>query len=297
LPPILAKQKEEESTYDGPYRPTERDVMFQDPDAQLSSSEFSYFSPFNPYPGFYGAAAGGQISRYQEGGAVEERAVRMPSEVNRGGREFNYNFRPVEIDTSSNQQSSGAEAISRILGSKGGKGGRSTSDGAPAGMSAKDAKKFGYDKYTNLSNFKYNPRTQKLERMAAGGLAALAEGGELLEDGSFVIDARTVAELGNGSSEAGQELLAQIGGRPVKGPGDVVSDSIPATIEGQQAAAVARDEVILDPEAVRRIGEGDMDEGARRLYELMNQAHKARKSAKRGEDTGVGLGALEQAMA
>lgn len=132
---------------------------------------------------------------------------------------------------------------------------------------------------------------------AAGGLAALAAGGEFLEDGSFVVDARTVAELGNGSSNAGMELLMQLGGRPVQGPGDGVSDSIPATIDGERAAAVARDEVIFDPESVARIGGGDPETGARRLYSLMRKAEEARKEADRGEPSGAGLEALRMAGA
>ena len=116
-----------------------------------------------------------------------------------------------------------------------------------------------------------------------------AKGGEIrMDDGAFVVDARTVSELGNGSSSAGQELLARLGGRPVRGPGDGVSDSIPANIGGVQEARVARDEVIIPAEAVRKLG------GAKKLYALMDKAHKARKKAKRGEDTKVakGLGAL-----
>ena len=132
---------------------------------------------------------------------------------------------------------------------------------------------------------------------AAGGLAALAAGGEFLEDGSFVVDARTVAELGNGSSNAGMELLMQLGGRPVQGPGDGVSDSIPATIDGERAAAVARDEVIFDPESVARIGGGDPETGAKRLYSLMRKAEEARKEADRGEPSGAGLEALRMAGA
>jgi hypothetical protein len=134
-------------------------------------------------------------------------------------------------------------------------------------------------------------------RAAQGGLVALAEGGEFLDDGSFVIDARTVAEIGNGSSNAGKEILAQIGGRPVEGPGDGVSDSVPAMIEGGQEARVARDEVIFDADTVREIGDGSVKRGAQKLYALMDQAHKARKQADRGEDTGVGLGALSAGMA
>jgi hypothetical protein len=106
-----------------------------------------------------------------------------------------------------------------------------------------------------------------------------------MRDGSFVVDARTVSELGNGSSNAGMELLARMGGRPVRGPGDGVSDSVPASIGGTQEARVARDEVIFSPEAVRRVGGGSEKRGTQKLYALMERAHKARKKAGRGSDT------------
>lgn len=116
--------------------------------------------------------------------------------------------------------------------------------------------------------------------------AGYAEGGEVkLADGAFVVDARTVSELGNGSSNAGIEMLSRMGGRPVRGPGDGVSDSVPARIGRDQPARVARDEVVFDPAAVRRIGKGDEKRGADKLYAMMDKAHKARKRAGRGSDT------------
>lgn len=118
-----------------------------------------------------------------------------------------------------------------------------------------------------------------------------ARGGEVnMRDGAFVVDARTVSELGNGSSNAGMELLARMGGKPLHGPGDGVSDSIPARIGGKQEARVARDEVIFPPEAVKRLGKGSEAKGTAKLYALMDKAHKARKKAKRGEDTKVRKG-------
>jgi hypothetical protein len=124
---------------------------------------------------------------------------------------------------------------------------------------------------------------------------AKARGGEVgMDDGSFVVDARTVSELGNGSSNAGIEHLARMGGRPVRGAGDGVSDSVPARIGGHQKARVARDEVIFSPEAVSRLGSGSHSKGTKKLYALMGKAHSARKKAGRGQDTKVakGLGAL-----
>jgi hypothetical protein len=122
-------------------------------------------------------------------------------------------------------------------------------------------------------------------------LGEFARGGEVnMRDGSFVVDARTVSELGNGSSNAGMELLARMGGRPLQGPGDGVSDSIRARIGGKQEARVARDEVLFSPEAVKRLGKGSDKRGTAKLYALMDKAHKARKNAKRGQDTKVRKG-------
>lgn len=113
-----------------------------------------------------------------------------------------------------------------------------------------------------------------------------ARGGPIhMKDGAFVIDARTVSELGNGSSNAGKEVLRRIGGMAVEGPGDGVSDSVPARIGRNQPARVARDEVIIPAEAVKRLGKGNKKRGAEKLYALMDKAHKARKKAKRGQDT------------
>ena len=122
-------------------------------------------------------------------------------------------------------------------------------------------------------------------------LPGLARGGGVpLKQGSFVVDARTVSELGNGSSGAGQDILARLGGMAIRGPGDGVSDSIRANIGGMQQARVARDEVQFNPGAVQRLGKGSHSRGTKKLYALMNKAQTARKSAKRGQDTGLRRG-------
>tara|TARA_R110000868_G_scaffold10426_11_gene51168 strand:- start:46 stop:1875 length:1830 start_codon:yes stop_codon:yes gene_type:complete len=144
--------------------------------------------------------------------------------------------------------------------------------------------------------YQYNSVLQQLMNNGQTGSSfpmSFAAGGETLRDGAFIVDARTVSELGNGSSGAGQELLAQYGGQPIRGPGDGVSDSIHANIGGLQEARIARDEVKFDPEAVARIGRGNPEQGAKKLYALMEKAHKARRAAKPGQDTKV-RGALKR---
>jgi hypothetical protein len=144
--------------------------------------------------------------------------------------------------------------------------------------------------------YQYNAVLQQLMNNGQNGSSfpmSFAAGGETLRDGSFIVDARTVSELGNGSSGAGQELLSQYGGRPITGPGDGVSDSIRANIGGLQEARIARDEVKFEPEAVARIGRGSPEQGAKKLYALMEKAHRARRSAKPGQDTKL-RGALQR---
>ena len=93
------------------------------------------------------------------------------------------------------------------------------------------------------------------------------EGGSTaLEKGGFVVPADVVSALGNGSSSAGLEILAdRLGARPIKGPGDGMSDSIRTSIEGKQKAAVARDEAYIPREKVKQAG------GAKRLYDMMDK--------------------------
>lgn len=140
----------------------------------------------------------------------------------------------------------------------------------------------------DTSEFQYfDPVNPYPSAVPASSLGMAAGGHVPLKDGAFIVDARTVSELGNGSSSAGQELLAKHGGKTLHGPGDGVSDSIRANIGGVQEARVARDEVKFDPEDVARIGGGDPNKGTKKLYNLMDKAQSARKRAGRGADTNM----------
>ena len=67
------------------------------------------------------------------------------------------------------------------------------------------------------------------------------------------------------------------GGRMLKGPGDGVSDSIPAVIGGHQKAALADGEFVVPARIVSEIGNGSSDAGARKLYAMMDRIQNARK--------------------
>jgi hypothetical protein len=119
-------------------------------------------------------------------------------------------------------------------------------------------------------------------------LYSFAEGGGLdMDDGGFVVDAHTVSEIGNGSSDAGHAMLAKIGGEPIKGPGDGTSDSIEANIGGAIPARVAKDESYLSKDDVAALGGGNLKKGEKMLYKLMAKAHESRKQKGRGQATGL----------
>ena len=99
-----------------------------------------------------------------------------------------------------------------------------------------------------LSRFKYNPDTYMPYRYAAGGQT----GG--------------IASLGGYSD----------GGRMLKGPGDGMSDSIPARIGSKQPARLADGEFVVPADVVSHLGNGSTDAGAKQLYSMMNKVRKAR---------------------
>ena len=112
------------------------------------------------------------------------------------------------------------------------------------------------------------------ETTTGGGLA---RGGEVnLRSGDFVIPADVVAFAGSGSSEAGEEVLAQlIRAVPIDtSKGDGMSDDQKANIDGVQPAAVARNEMLVRAEDVEKIGRGDVDRGAKELYAMMDRIRK-----------------------
>lgn len=93
-------------------------------------------------------------------------------------------------------------------------------------------------------------------KAAGGGLMALAGGG--------------MSDLGSYSD----------GGHLLRGPGDGVSDSIPATIADKQPARLATGEFVVPARIVSELGNGSTDAGAQRLYEMMDRVQKTRRKTK-----------------
>jgi hypothetical protein len=92
--------------------------------------------------------------------------------------------------------------------------------------------------------------------LASGGIASLARGG-MPRDG----------HLGDYSD----------GGRLLRGPGDGVSDSIPASINGRRPARLADGEFVIPARIVSELGNGSTEAGARQLYAMMDRIQKRRR--------------------
>jgi hypothetical protein len=68
------------------------------------------------------------------------------------------------------------------------------------------------------------------------------------------------------------------GGKLLRGPGDGMSDSIPAVITGKvpQRAALADGEFVVPADVVSHLGNGSTEAGSRHLYKMMDRIRKAR---------------------
>ena len=101
------------------------------------------------------------------------------------------------------------------------------------------------DETPKMPSYTYNPDTQQYTQMANGGMANLGDYSD--------------------------------GGRLLRGPGDGVSDSIPASIGGKQPARLADGEFVIPARIVSELGNGSTDAGAKRLYAMMDKIQAGRK--------------------
>jgi hypothetical protein len=74
------------------------------------------------------------------------------------------------------------------------------------------------------------------------------------------------------------------GGQLLRGPGDGVSDDIPAQIGARQPARLADGEFVVPARVVSELGNGSTDAGAKRLYAMMDRVqNNRRKSVGKGK--------------
>jgi hypothetical protein len=123
----------------------------------------------------------------------------------------------------------------------------------------------GRSKYSGpLSRFRYDPEKYK-RQMATGGLADTAPAQRMMQG----------SQLGSYSD----------GGQLLSGPGNGMSDDIPASIGGKQPARLADGEFVIPADVVSGIGNGSTGAGADELYKLLDRVRLARTgSDKQGRE-------------
>jgi hypothetical protein len=110
-----------------------------------------------------------------------------------------------------------------------------------------------------------------------GGVRAGESGDGGLGGGFGGVGAHAYAH-GGGISSAYNLGSYSDGGRLLRGPGDGVSDSIPAVIGQKQPARLADGEFVVPARIVSEIGNGSTEAGARKLYAMMDRVQNARKA-------------------
>jgi hypothetical protein len=128
-----------------------------------------------------------------------------------------------------------------------------------------------------LSRFKYNPDKYRPSGYADGGIADLYSGGY---DQMVGEQPMYQAMARGGISDLGSYSDYARGGRMLKGPGDGMSDSIPANIAGKRPARLADGEFVIPADVVSHLGNGSTDAGAKQLYAMMAKVRTARTGRK-----------------
>ena len=114
--------------------------------------------------------------------------------------------------------------------------------------------------------------TNMMQNMApSGGGTVNMMSGEPNMQGTRMASGGGISSLGSYSD----------GGRMLKGPGDGMSDSIPARIGSKQEARLADGEFVVSADVVSGLGNGSTDAGAKQLYKMMDKVRSARTGTKK----------------
>jgi hypothetical protein len=237
--------------------------------ASTLSPDFEGYTPRQPKPYYQSqytryAAGGGLMDAYQAGGPVE-RMSQMNTALNPQGGLYPQGMVdktqyavPTQRPTSMEVLDAGAQRTFNNGGSAKEKKQRAslTADRTMAAMPADQAG------LAMLNNARYGANMT-----GASPLSSMSLG-----------DLPTPAGAGGGLASLGSY---SDGGRLLKGPGDGMSDNIPAQIGRKQPARLADGEFVVPADVVSHLGNGSTDAGAKRLYAMMDKVRQARTGKKK----------------
>lgn len=145
----------------------------------------------------------------------------------------------------------------------------------------------------NQFGYQYNPETGMVDKVGLPAVEDINQG-NIISYGSdygsgggfdpWSMGNQSGLALGGAIKRMADGGIANLGdysdgGRLLKGPGDGVSDDIPASIEGRQPARLADGEFVFPARIVSEIGNGSTDAGAKRLYAMMDAIENRRKKS------------------
>lgn len=201
------------------------------------------FTPRTPVPSrdFQHFDAGGSVARFMD---IDEAVAQIqPGDIAGPGP---FGFAPVGMGGTQHSTKSPAQIETELAWSRGGVG--------PV-------------------RYAFNPQAQTFTKLVdpattpEAKAAAAAAAPPTSASGITGYDAQTYGAAG--MADGGIARL-------LRGPGDGVSDSIPALIDGQEPAALGDGEFVLPARIVSEIGNGSTEAGARKLYAMIDRIQSAR---------------------
>ena len=107
----------------------------------------------------------------------------------------------------------------------------------------------------------------------SGGTAVNQMTGEMNPQGTRLAEGGGISTLGSYAAGGNPRLL--------KGPGDGMSDNIPAMIGTKQPARLADGEFVVPADVVSHLGNGSTEAGAKQLYKMMDRIRQQRTGKKK----------------
>jgi hypothetical protein len=227
---------------------------------------------YDDEPGMDNFRSGG-IARYDAGGM----ALGMPGGIPSGG---GYQNTPDSL---------APQGLEALMGNRKRMLTKEQMDAIKMQGMSKGALKDVYGQMASQGLAKGGPAGNK-DMIAIDNYIAAAQGGDMASvmakaqagDYNAMLALNKVRKTPNQNYAAGGHLGGYSdGGRMLKGPGDGMSDNIPATIAGKQPARLADGEFVVPADVVSHLGNGSTDAGAKQLYSMMDRVRKARTGNKK----------------
>lgn len=260
---------------------------YQSPLRRISPN-FQAYEPPRPNP-YYSAtypryaAEGGIMQSYQAGGPVE-RMTAMNTAINPQGGLYPQGMIDKTQYATPSQRPASLEMLDTEPSYQ-----KSNPLVSSAGMAAGGIAGFAAGTYLPKGDAGVyrdtDPTTAKQDAFTAALTRMKSMQGRANIKGLPVVKA-AAQPLGNIEEAAKGGIMSDLGGysdggRMLKGPGDGMSDSIPATIGRKQPARLADGEFVVPADVVSHLGNGSTDAGARKLYKMMDKIRAARTGKKK----------------